>query len=105
MNAVGLLLGLVLPPVYLLVLGHQFRDNSAREKSIFWGTTIGWLIAILVVTATLVAEPVLWSATGVRTAVVFWGLLTGALAGGAIGAVRPLGTPAADPQAAESAGD
>lgn len=91
MNSIFLLAGLFAPPLYLIVLGHRFRDTTDRQKSIFWGTTIGWLIAVVVVCLVLVLDPVLWPESGMRTAIVFRGLAIGAGFGFLVGAVRPLG--------------
>ena len=89
MNGIALLAGLFVPPVYLLVLGHHFRDATPRRKSIFWGCTVGWLTAVVVVAVAWMANPVLWPGAGLRTFAVYWGLLAGAGVGALIGAVRP----------------
>ena len=51
---------------------------------------IGYSLAVLAVTVTLLIDPVLWSEGSGRAWATWWGLLAGGGGGALLGAVRPL---------------
>ena len=90
MNGIAFLLGIFAVPAFALWIGHRFRDRSPRQRSIFWGVVIGYSLAILAVSVTLLVDPVLWREGSGRAWATWWGLLAGGGGGALLGAVRPL---------------
>lgn len=89
MSNFAFLIGIFGVPVAALWLGHQFRDRTPRQRSIFWGMVIGYAVGLTAVSLALMAKPVLWTdAEPMRSAMVYWGLLASALLGAAVGLLR-----------------
>lgn len=61
MTAVWLVLTWLAPPVALLGFGHRYRNLSADSRRFFWGGVVGYVVAIVLVTATLVGPTVAWA--------------------------------------------
>jgi hypothetical protein len=92
-SRLALVIGLFVVPAVLLWLGHRLRRQTPARRRIFWGATVGYGLGMV---ATLIAihyPPVRWAGADWRTAVVHWGMLVGAVLGGAAGRLmlrRPL---------------
>jgi len=87
MATTAFLTGAFIIPALLLWLGHRLRERSPRQRGAFWGGVAGHSIAMLVALLALHFPPVLWQ-DGARVTLAFWSMLTGALIGAAIGALR-----------------
>lgn len=73
----ALLLGLVVPPLLLLWLGHGYRTRSKTARTAFWGGVLGYIVAALAVNVAALAPPVRWDDAGARALLVHGGLLVG----------------------------
>ena len=85
LSLLALLAGLFIVPVVLLWLGHRLRRRTAPSRSAFWGAVAGHTLGMLASVAAMHVPAVLWAGGGARTMIVHWGMLAGAIAGGAIG--------------------
>jgi peptidoglycan biosynthesis protein MviN/MurJ (putative lipid II flippase) len=85
LGLMALLAGLFVVPVALLWMGHRLRRRSAAWRGAFWGAVTGHALGMLVTVAALHYPPVLWGDGGSRPVLVYWPMLLGAVAGGAIG--------------------
>ena len=82
----GLLVGLFGVPSVLLWLGHRLRRRPPRMRAVFWGATIGYVLGMLATLWALHYPPILWAGADMRTAVVHWGMVVGAVLGAGWGA-------------------
>ncbi len=82
---VALLAGLFAAPAGLVWYGHRMRALAPRERAVFWGGVTGNTIAIVALTIVLLASPVQWHESGMRSMIVHWALLAGTLAGAVMG--------------------
>ena len=82
----ALLLGLFVPPLLALALGHRIARRGRRARLAFWGLVSGHTLAALAATAAALYLPVRWTdADTWRGAVGLWGMLVAGVLGGAIG--------------------
>ncbi len=81
----ALLTGLFVIPCVLLWMGHRLRRRPAAWRATFWGAVIGYVVGMTATLAAMHYPPVPWGDGGVRTALVFWGMLAGAIVGAAAG--------------------
>ena len=86
-SLLGLLVGLFGVPVVLLWLGHRLRRRPPRARAVFWGATIGYGLGLLLMLVAIHYPPVLWEGADLRTWVVHWGMVIGALVGATIGTI------------------
>ena len=87
-SIIAFLGGMIAVPALLAWAGHKLRSRSGVVRGLFWGGVIGYVVAMIAFFAAAFAPPVLWPDASLRQLVVYWGLLAGAGAGAAIGAVR-----------------
>jgi hypothetical protein len=78
----ALVVGWFLIPIVLLWLGSGLRHRTVREKRAFWGGVIGHTVGMLATLWAAMLPPVLWT-DALRTGVVHWGMVVGAIAGAA----------------------
>ena len=81
-GTVALLAGLFIVPVVLLALGHRLRRRSPRQRWVFWGGLVGYLVGALAVLWVGMVPAVDWSATDTTRGLIgFWGLIIGPVVG------------------------
>jgi peptidoglycan biosynthesis protein MviN/MurJ (putative lipid II flippase) len=81
----ALLAGMFIVPIVLLWLGHRLRRRSDRSRGVFWGAVAGHTLGLLASVAAMHVPAVPWAGGDARTTIVHWGMLIGAVAGGATG--------------------
>ena len=84
-GSAALLLGLIVPPLLLLWLGHGYRTRSKMARTVFWGGVLGYIAAALAVNVAAMAPPVRWDDAGARALLVHGGLLVGPALGALVG--------------------
>lgn len=83
-GTVALLVGLFVVPLILLGLGHRLRRRSPKQRRVFWGALVGYLVAALVAIWVGMVPAAEWSNSDtVRGLLGFWGLLIGPVIGAA----------------------
>jgi hypothetical protein len=81
----ALLIGLFIVPGVLLWMGHRLRRRTAAWRGMFWGAVAGHSLGMLASIAAMHVPAVLWDGGDARTAIVYWGMLIGAMVGAAVG--------------------
>jgi len=85
LSLLALLAGMFIVPVGLLWLGHRLRRRTAPSRGVFWGAVAGHTLGMLASVAAMHVPAVPWAGGDARTIIVHWGMLLGAILGGAIG--------------------
>lgn len=88
-GAVAMLAGLFVVPVALLALGHRLRRRTYRQRAVFWGAAIGYLVASCAALVAGMIPPESWSADDRwRGLLGFWSLLIGPAIGAVAGVAK-----------------
>jgi hypothetical protein len=88
-GTIAMLVGVFVVPTVLLMMGHRLRRRSPRQRRVFWGASVGYLIASCVALYAAMVPAAMWSSDDtVRGLLGFWSLLIGPAVGALIGAAR-----------------